>query len=103
MKAKCPHPEKYKLEMSQGSVLAPTLYTLYINVTLPPPQTTEFNVDLFADDMCLYATDHKEGYVLRKLQLGLNPMESLGQSSMKIRFKPSVAPIDESLSRLVLH
>jgi hypothetical protein len=32
------------------------------------------HLGLFADDTCLYATDCKEGYVLRKLQLGLNSM-----------------------------
>jgi hypothetical protein len=29
---------------------------------------------LFADDTCVYATERKEGYVLRKLQRGLNSM-----------------------------
>jgi hypothetical protein len=32
------------------------------------------NLALFADDTCLYATDHKEGYVLRKIQRGLDSM-----------------------------
>jgi hypothetical protein len=50
-------------------VLSTTLYSLYINDT---PQTSSVNVALFADDTCLYATDRKEGYVLRKLQRGLN-------------------------------
>jgi hypothetical protein len=30
---------------------------------------------LFADDTCLYATECKEGYVLRKLQGGLNSVD----------------------------
>jgi hypothetical protein len=30
------------------------------------------NLVLFADDTCLYATDRKEGYVLRKIQRELN-------------------------------
>jgi hypothetical protein len=30
------------------------------------------NLDLFVDDTCLYAADHKEGYVLRKIQRGLD-------------------------------
>jgi hypothetical protein len=34
------------------------------------------NLALFADDTCLYATDRKEGYVLRKIQRGLNCMAS---------------------------
>jgi hypothetical protein len=37
-------------------------------------QTSGVNLALFADDTCLYATDHKEGYVLRKVQRGLNSM-----------------------------
>jgi hypothetical protein len=32
------------------------------------------NFALFADDTCLYATDRKEGYVLRKIRRGLNSM-----------------------------
>jgi hypothetical protein len=53
----------------QGSVLSPTLYTLYINDT---PQTPGVNLALFADDTCLYVTDRKEGYVLRKILRGLD-------------------------------
>jgi hypothetical protein len=55
----------------QGSILSPTLYNLYINDT---PQTSGINLALFADDTCLYATDPKEGYVLRKIQRALNCM-----------------------------
>jgi hypothetical protein len=57
--------------LPQGSVLSPTLYTLYINDT---PQTPGVNLALFVDDTCLYATDRKEGYVLRKIQRGLDSM-----------------------------
>jgi hypothetical protein len=32
------------------------------------------NLALFADDTCLYVTDRKEGYVLRKIQRGLDSM-----------------------------
>jgi hypothetical protein len=55
----------------QGSVLSPTLYNLYINDT---PQAPVVNLALFADDTCLYATDRKESYVLRKIQRVLNCM-----------------------------
>jgi hypothetical protein len=55
----------------QGSVLSPTLYTLYINNI---PQTSGINLALFADGTCLYAIDRKEGYLLRKIQRGLNSM-----------------------------
>jgi hypothetical protein len=44
---------------------------LYINDT---PQTHGVHLALFADDTCLYASEHKDGYVLRKLQRGLNSM-----------------------------
>jgi hypothetical protein len=60
-----------KSGIPQGSVLSPTLYNLYINDT---PQTIGINVALFVDDTCLYATERKEGYVLRKVQRGLNSM-----------------------------
>jgi hypothetical protein len=55
--------------VQQGSVLSPTLYSLYINDTI---QNIVVNLALFADDTCLYATERKEGYVLRKIQRGLN-------------------------------
>jgi hypothetical protein len=56
----------------QGSVLSLTLNNFYINDT---PQTLGLNFALFADN-CLYATDRKEGYVLRKIQRGLNCMSA---------------------------
>jgi len=52
--------------------LAPTLYSLYINDT---PQTPGVHLALFADDTCLYTTDRRESYVLRKLQRGLITLE----------------------------
>jgi hypothetical protein len=57
----------------QGSVLSPTLYNLYINYT---PQTIGVNLAIFADDTYIYATERKEGYVLRKVQRGLNSMSA---------------------------
>jgi hypothetical protein len=39
---------------------------------IPP----KLNVALFADDICLYATERREGYVLRKAQGGLNSMST---------------------------
>jgi hypothetical protein len=53
----------------QGSVLSPILYNLYINDT---PQATNLHLALFEDDTCLYSTDRKEGYIVRKLQHGLD-------------------------------
>jgi hypothetical protein len=57
----------------QGSVLSPTLYNIYINDT---PKLSGVHLALFADDTCLYATERKEGYVLRKLQRGLDAIET---------------------------
>jgi hypothetical protein len=53
----------------RGSVLSPTLYNIYKNYT---PQTPGVHLALFADDTCPYATERKEGYVLRKLQRRLD-------------------------------
>jgi hypothetical protein len=39
-------------------------------------QTHGVHLALFADDTCLYATDRKEGFVVRKLQRGLSSMET---------------------------
>jgi hypothetical protein len=44
-------------EVPQGSVLSPTLYNLYNNDTA---QISSVNLDLFADDTCLYATDRQQ-------------------------------------------
>jgi hypothetical protein len=57
-----------KAGVPQGSVLSPTLYNLYISDTL---ETMGVNLNLFADDICFYETERKDGYVLRKLR-GLN-------------------------------
>jgi hypothetical protein len=60
-------PRDIQSEVPQGSVLSPTLYSLYINYM---PQTLEVYLGLFADDTCIYVNDRKEGYVLRKPQRG---------------------------------
>jgi hypothetical protein len=62
-----------KAGVPQGSVLSPTVYNLYINNT---PQNIGVNLALFVDDTCLNATERKEGYVLRKVQRGLNSMSA---------------------------
>jgi hypothetical protein len=40
------------------------------------PQTPGVYLGLFAADTCIYATDRKEGYVLRKMQRGLTAIET---------------------------
>jgi hypothetical protein len=55
-------------EVPQGSALAPTLDSLYINYA---PQTPCAHLILFADDTCVYCTDYKGSYVPKKLQRGI--------------------------------
>jgi hypothetical protein len=66
-------PRKMQAGLPQGSVLSPTLYNMYINDT---PTTPGIHLALFADATSLYATDRKEGFVIRKLQRGLSSMET---------------------------
>jgi hypothetical protein len=66
-------PREMEARVPQGSVLSPTLYSIYISDT---PKTPGVYLALFADDTCLYATERKEGYVLRKLQCGLDAIET---------------------------
>jgi hypothetical protein len=68
LKVNFPRLEKHK----QGCPKVPScpvLYNLYINYA---PQTPGTYLALFADDTCIFATDRKEGYVVRKLQRGLS-------------------------------
>jgi hypothetical protein len=51
------------------SLQFPILDNLYINDT---PQTHSVHLVLFADNTCLYVTECKENYILRKLQHSLN-------------------------------
>jgi hypothetical protein len=70
-------PRIMKAGVPQDSVLSPTLFNMYINDRL---QAIGVHLALFADDICLYATERKEGYVLRKLQHGLNSMDVEAQA-----------------------
>jgi hypothetical protein len=58
-------PRDIQRGVPQGSVLSLTLYNLYIN---DMPQAPGVYLGLFADDTCIFVTDHKESCVLRKLQ-----------------------------------
>jgi hypothetical protein len=64
-------PRYMQAGIPQGSVLSPILHNLYINDT---PETYGVNLALFADENCLYATERKEVFVLRKIQHGLYSM-----------------------------
>jgi retron-type reverse transcriptase len=66
-------PRYMQAGVPQGSVLSPTLYNIYVN---DPPQSQGVHLALFADDTCLYATDRKEGFIIRKLQRGLSSNEA---------------------------
>jgi hypothetical protein len=44
------------------------------------PQTSGVHLALSAEYTSLYATDHKEGFVIRKLQRGLSSMETWSES-----------------------
>jgi hypothetical protein len=49
------------------------MYNICVNDT---PQTPGVFLGLFADDTSIYATDHRHGYILRKLQRGLSTIET---------------------------
>jgi hypothetical protein len=66
-------PRKMRAGFSQGSVMSLTLYNKYINGA---PQTPGVYLALFADDTSLYATERKEGFVVKKLPRGLSSMQT---------------------------
>jgi hypothetical protein len=66
-------PREMRAGVPQGSDLSPTLYNMYIN---DASQTPDVYVALFANDTRLYATERKEGFVIRKLHRGLSSMET---------------------------
>jgi hypothetical protein len=49
------------------------LYNIYVN---DPHQTPGVYLALFVDDTCLYATDRKECFIVRKLHRGFNSIEA---------------------------
>jgi hypothetical protein len=66
-------PREMQAGTLQGSVLSPTLYSMYINDI---PHTAGVYLAVFADDTYMYATDRKEVYVVRRLQRSLNSIET---------------------------
>jgi hypothetical protein len=71
-------PQEIQAGVPQGSVLSPTLYNMYMYMTYmnDVPRTPGDHLAPFAKDTCLYATDGKECFVVRKLQHGLSSMET---------------------------
>jgi hypothetical protein len=47
-----------------------------IQAGVPQGSVVSVYLGLFADDNCIYATDHKDDYVLRKLQQVLSAIET---------------------------
>jgi hypothetical protein len=77
---------------------------IYINYT---SQTLGVYLGLFADDTCIYATDRKEDYVLRKLQRGLSAIETScerwnikinGDKTQAIYFSHRFRPLEAHLT-----
>jgi hypothetical protein len=60
-------PRKVGARVLQVSVLAPVLYSLYIN---DAPAAPGIHLALFADDTCVCATEKYDRLVLNKLQSG---------------------------------
>jgi hypothetical protein len=66
-------PREMRAGVPQGSVPSRTLYNMYINVI---PQTPAVYLTFIPEDTCLYVTDRKGGYVVRKFQRGLSSMRT---------------------------
>jgi hypothetical protein len=72
-------PKDIQAEVSQDSILSPTLYSIYIYIYIyinDTAQTPGVCLGLFADDTCIYVTDRNEGSVLRNLQRSLSAIET---------------------------
>jgi hypothetical protein len=93
-------PRKVAAGVPQCSVLAPILYSLYIN---DAPAAPGIHLALFSDDTCVYATGKHERRVLSKLQRGLTAVGSWCQRwSIKItkgRLRRSTSLEDEECLR----
>jgi hypothetical protein len=70
-------PRKVVAGVPQGSILAPVLYSLYINGA---PAAPGIHIALFVENTCVYATEELERPILNKLQLGLTAVGSWSQA-----------------------
>jgi hypothetical protein len=66
-------PRKVAVGVPQGSVLAPVLYSLYIN---DAPAAPGIHLALFADDTCVYETEKNARRMLNKFQRVLTAVGS---------------------------
>jgi hypothetical protein len=66
-------PREMQAGLPQGSVLSTTLFNLYINDAL---RTNGVHLAPFAGDTCLYSTDSKDGFIVKKFQRGLSSIET---------------------------
>jgi hypothetical protein len=66
------------------------------------PQTISANLSLFADGTCLYATEYNRGFVLRKLQRGLDSL-AVWYKPWKWKKKDNGKKAREPTSAIKLH
>lgn len=64
MEGEISEPQEMQAGVPQGSDLPLTLHNVFVNAAF---QTPGVQLVHFADDTCLYANDHKQGVVLRKV------------------------------------
>jgi hypothetical protein len=84
------------------------VYSIYIYIYIYIHDTLQISgvcLGLFADDTCIYATDRKEGYVLRKLQRGLMLLRRVSAGTLKSmrKIQGSTSLVDVDRLSPILH
>jgi hypothetical protein len=97
-------PRDIKAGVPQGSILSPTLYSMYINDT---PQTPNVYLGHFADDTCIYATERKSiTFSASCSEVSLLQRRGVSAETLKstnIRLKSFTFLIDLGPLRLILN